>query len=277
MLTKKGIQRRTPREPIKERAKQTKSLLKTISEAARDMVKVGPDMIRLMRATWDIQARVDHIKNIDLEEREHLKGALMVKAMAATHMKDELLKIAEEYERLARVTTPEHRQVILDAIDNARPEEIARLHRFIKYVAAAKKEHAATIMERAKEHGIEKIYPIAEAYYHGSPEEKEAITHILKHVKSAEHVERAKYHISAMKAMHQDVKKHLPRILAAARNFEEVDQIMMAAHHASQSLRAGGKPDEILSALKDKKTAIEKFGMPARGWEPYAPRTKEIR
>lgn len=277
MLAKKGMKMRTPQEPIKERAAKTKSLLKTISEAARDVVRVGPDMIRLMRATWDIQARVDHIQNIDFEEREHLKGTLMAQAMLATHMKDKILKIADEYERLANVTSPEHRKVILDALDDAKPEDIPLIHKFVKYVASAKKEHASTIMEKAQNHGIEKILPLAEAYYHGSPEEKEVIAHILRHVESEEHIERAKYHISQLKSMHKDTMKHLQRILAEAQNFEEVDQLIMAAHHASQSIRAGGQKEDILSAFKDKETLIKRFGMPARGWEQYAPRNKEIR
>gem|GEM_PF-5988843 len=262
---------------FKERAAQTRGLLQTISGIVKDAVKVGPDMLRLVRATWDIQARVDHIQNIGREERDQLKGALILQAVAAAHMKKELLKIAEEYENLARVTTPEHRQYILDAIGTADPEDIPRIRQFVKYVASAKKDHASTIMEKARNHGIKSVLPIAKAYYHGSPEEKEAIAHILRHVANEEHVERAKYHVSQLKNIHEGIKKQLPRLLSSARDFNEVDRIIMAAHHASQSIRAGGREEDILKAFKDKETAMKQFSMPAKGWEPYASRAREIR
>ncbi len=276
MMARRAIIAQRQEGSLKERAAKTKGLLQTISGIVKDAVKVGPDMLRLVRATWDIQAKVDHIPNIDSKERDQLKGALILQAATAGHMKKELLKIAEEYEKLARVTTPEHRQYILDAIGTANPEDIPRIRQFVKYLASAKKEHASTLIEKARNHGIEKLLPIAKAYYHGSPEVKEAIAHILRHVESVEHVERAKYHVSQLKNIHEGIKRRLPILLSSAKDFNEVDKIIMAAHHASQSIRAGAREEDILSAFKDKETVIKKFSMPAKGWEPYAPRAKEI-
>jgi len=262
---------------IRERAANTKNILRLIKDALKDAVTVGPDMLHLIQTTGEIRARVNRMQNIDEIERNTLMGALVLQAATARHMREELMKLAEEYEHITNVVDPEHRKFLIETIGHAKPEEIPRIRKFMRYISAAKKEHAATLVEKAQKYGIEKVIPLAREYYHGSPEEKEVIAHIIKHVKNEDHIQRAQYHVRAIKNMHEGIKKQLPKVLKEVNSFEEVDQIMMAAHHASQSIRAGGKEEDILSAFRDKKTAIERFGRPARGWEPYAPRNREIR
>ncbi len=250
--------------------------IRNIREAQKELPQILEEAKRVSDATRKIYW---HTTKIEDNERDRLRNILLDKLPAGTENIEHIVGIAKEYSKIYETEKldKEHRELLLKHMEKTAPEDAHKLKRILQAINSGKKEHAQLLVEKLSQHGVDTLHGVAQRYVRADGNTKEVIISALQHAKSPQHVERVEYYARIMRTIHPAIKQTLPKLIRQASSFEEADKIIMAAHHASQSIRAGGQKEDILSAFKDKETLIKRFGMPARGWEPYAPRNKEIR
>ncbi|NPA76542.1 MAG: hypothetical protein GXN93_02200 [Candidatus Diapherotrites archaeon] len=255
---------------IRETARGIAQILKVAAETSKDATK----LLNTVYATNDVIREINRIgggkRALPENEKAELIGAALDVMNTHPESKQMLLRIIREYGKAYETNkmADEHRQVILKHLQaNVHPTGLKKMHDVLRAINSAEKEHVGVIVGALDKHGLENVHPVARAYLRGDPSAKKIIAEALKRAESVEHVQRIQYHAQKLMEMHPEVKKRVAGLIKNTTSFDEVDSLIMAAHHASGALRAGGRQEDILSAFSTKEDAIKRFGKPWKGWE----------
>jgi len=255
---------------IRSAAKDIAQLLRMATETQRDARR----LLGTIYATHDIITQINDIgrgfQPLPDDERAELMGIALDVMNMYPEAKPTLLKVIKEYGAAYRnkKMAEGHRKRILKHLQsNAHPQGLKRIYDVLRAINSAKKNHVDVILESLDRHGIEKFHPVAKTYTRSDPAAKEVIVAALQRANTDEHLQRILYHANKLRDVHPEVKKRVARLAKDAKNFQEIDHLVMAAHHASGALRAGARESDVFEAFTSKELAIRRFGKPWKGWE----------
>ncbi len=255
-----------PLSKIRETAKGIKTVLALARDINTDMK--AWEIVKTVNQIQPIIAKINKLGGksyLPIDERGELIGIAMDIAVTNPQAREEFLRLLEEYDTAFRSNKipQKHRIAILQEIKRDPSRRTIKMTReFIKAVNNAKKEHAVALLEAMEKHGLEVVHPVAKKYIHAEPHLKDIIAESLRRAERPEHVNKILEHAERLRKMDPEIGKRTYAMLKTAESFDEVEQILRAAHHADAAVRLGGKRNDVLATFESKEQLLRKYGRP---------------